>query len=235
MSIQVYIGYDRREDIAYKVCKYSINTLDPDIRVKPLVQDYLRATDIYLRPPDVLASTDFSLTRFYVPAIARLSMNIPRWAVYVDCDTVFLQSMIVHLLPYLDASKAVYVVKHEYVSRKELKMDARLQRSYPRKNWSSFMVFNMQHPKIAALNLEMLNSPHLHESEIGELDKTWNFLVGEYTAPDIDAKSLIEPTEFSPNMLHYTLGGCWLSEEHTPQDYDGIWRHIAENYKRGLE
>ncbi len=80
--MKVFVGYDAREDIAYKVCEYSIKKHQPTAEVIPLVQDDLRALGLYWREKDALASTDFSLTRFLVPAL----MNYQGWAVFCDCD-----------------------------------------------------------------------------------------------------------------------------------------------------
>ena len=66
--LNVYVGYDSREDIAYRVCRDSIlNHASIPVRVIPLKQQKLRELGLYKRGIDPRASTEFSLTRFLVP------------------------------------------------------------------------------------------------------------------------------------------------------------------------
>jgi hypothetical protein len=84
-------------------------------------------------------------------------------------------------------------------------MDGQRQTVYPRKNWSSVMLF--QNSLCHRLTPEYVNtvSPsQLHrfqwipDHHLGDLPLDWNWLVGEYE-PNPDAK-----------LLHYTLGGPWF-------------------------
>ena len=69
-SINFFIGYDSKEDIAYRVCKHSINNrADKNVKVMSLKQSELIAKKYYTRSKDPLASTEFTYTRFLVPAI----------------------------------------------------------------------------------------------------------------------------------------------------------------------
>src|SRR4029079_11060759 len=122
----------------------------------------------------------------------------------------------------VDKNKAVYVVKHDYVPAQAMKMDAQVQTSYPRKNWSSFILFNNSHPLVRALTPEIVNreSPaFLHrfswipdDELIGELPLAWNFLEGEYPKP-----------AQTPNAIHYTNGGPWFTNWQTV-DFADLWR-----------
>ena len=67
---KVFVGYDPREDIAYRVCKYSIERQSKNVSVHPLKQSELRSAGWYKRPIDKLASTEFTFTRFLVPELA---------------------------------------------------------------------------------------------------------------------------------------------------------------------
>jgi len=55
----------------------------------------------------------------------------------------------------------------------------------------------------------------LKDEEIGELDHTWNYLVGVYD--DIDV----------PKLIHYTEGGPWF-ENYRNCEYHELWK--AELY-----
>ncbi len=62
--MQIFIGYDSREDIAYQVCKYSIKSKNPTNIVIPLVQSELKEQGVYTRDPYPLSSTEFTFSRF---------------------------------------------------------------------------------------------------------------------------------------------------------------------------
>ncbi|KQS56563.1 glycosyltransferase [Brevundimonas sp. Leaf363] len=205
--LKVYVGYDSREDIAWQVCRHSIERhMSSNVAIHSLRQPELRNLGLYTRPGDSTASTEFSLTRFLTPYIA----GHDGWSLFVDCDFLFTRD-ITELLKGLDPRKAVYVVKHDYVPASAMKMDGKVQTTYPRKNWSSFMLFNGAHSHVKKLTPDFVNqsSPqHLHRFEwlpdedmIGALDVSWNFLVGEYPIPDE-----------KPAAIHFTNGGPWFSE-----------------------
>jgi lipopolysaccharide biosynthesis glycosyltransferase len=220
-SIKVFVGYDSREDIAWQVCRSSILRRNSNVEVRALRQPELREKGLYTRDADSNASTEFSLTRFLTPYLAAQD----GWSVFVDCDFLFTVD-IAEVLAGLDPSKAVYVVKHDYSPRFQVKMDERVQTTYPRKNWSSFIVFNGAHPATKALTPEVVNSrspAYLHrfnwvpdDRDIGELPLRWNFLVGEYD----------RPAEV-PAAIHYTNGGPWF-DQWRDVDFADLWRAEAE-------
>jgi len=221
--MKVFVGYDAREDIAYKVCEYSIKKHQPTAEVIPLVQDNLRALGLYWREKDALASTDFSLTRFLVPAL----MNYQGWAVFCDCDFLWTDD-IQKLFNLRDDSKAIMVVKHDYTPSEELKMDGQQQHVYPRKNWSSMMLWNCGHPSNKYLVPDAVNTEtpqFLHRLQwirdhyIGEVGKEWNWLVNWYKETDNE----------KPIAIHYTEGGPWF-ENYKNCDYADIWN----SYKNKL-
>ena len=82
-------------------------------------------------------------------------------------------------------------------------MDGQRQSNYARKNWSSVMLFNCDHPANKRLSLNMVNTlpgRELHrlcwleDHEIGALKPEWNYLVGSTKdCPD-------------PQIVHHTLG-----------------------------
>lgn len=214
---KIFVGYDSREDIAWQVCRHSLlRHAKGDLDIVALRQSHLRELGLYTRPHDVGSSSEFSLTRFLTPHLA------PRrgWALFCDCDFLFTAD--VHeVLVGLDRSKALYCVKHDYTPRYDVKMDGKQQSTYPRKNWSSFMLFNCEHPDVQALTPDVVNSAtpsFLHRFEwirddhdIGALEMEWNFLEGEYPMP---AKL--------PRVIHYTNGGPWF-EQWQDCNYADLW------------
>ena len=86
MNINFYIGYDAKEDIAYRVCKYSlIKRASINVKVTSLKLDELISKNLYTRTVDPLASTQFTYSRFLVPKL----MNYEGWAIFCDCDLFF--------------------------------------------------------------------------------------------------------------------------------------------------
>lgn len=234
-----YLGYDSREDLVYQVARHSLLKTSPKLfNVLPLVQDKLRADRIYTRPKDLLAATDFSLTRFMVPHIESLGFGKKhKFAIFADCDFLFTKSLELLMMAIERCNnRAVWVVKHDYTPRTGLKMGGKSQSQYPRKNWSSFMVFNLEHPATQALTKEVVNkaSPsYLHrfqwckDEEIGNLDITYNFLVGEYDKPEgWDSSHAALNT---PACLHYTLG-IGVFDKLETYDFAGLWETAKNNY-----
>jgi lipopolysaccharide biosynthesis glycosyltransferase len=227
--VKVFVGYDSREDIAWQVCRHSLlRHATDDTIVIPVRQSCLRELGLYDRPTDQGASTEFSLTRFLTPHLAAQS----GWVIFCDCDFLFTVD-VGTVLEGLDSTKAVYCVQHDYVPAHQLKMDGKRQTSYPRKNWSSFMLFNCDHADVRALTPMVVNTAtpaFLHrfewvrdESSIGALDLDWNFLVGEYAMP-----------VRTPRVLHYTVGGPWF-EAWRNCDYADLWLNEQDLYFESLD
>jgi lipopolysaccharide biosynthesis glycosyltransferase len=217
--LKIFIGYDSREDIAFEVAKRSI--LDHmDAEVIALRLDDLREMGLYWRPVDPMSSTEFSFSRFLVPALC----NYRGWALFMDCDFL-VRGSLAKLLDYKDPEKAVYVVKHEYEPKSLTKMDGQAQRRYPRKNWSSFMWFNCAHPFNYNLSPEIVNTEtgmYLHrflwcwDEAIGELPPTFNYLEGWHTRA-------VEP---NPLCVHFTEGGPWF-DDYQNVEYAHEWKQVA--------
>ena len=219
--MKIFIGYDHREDLAYQVCEYSVKKHQPQSDIRPLKQHELRASGAYTRPEDSLASTEFSITRFLVPYLA----GYKGWAVFCDCDFLFVDDL-KHLFDLADPQYAVQCVKHEYVPKKLVKMDGMPQYLYPRKNWSSLVLWNCAHPKNRELGPELVNTASglflhqfqwLADEDIGSLPIEWNWLVGWNQEPDDGA----------PRALHYTEGGPWF-EQYRNCEYSAVWKQYLE-------
>jgi lipopolysaccharide biosynthesis glycosyltransferase len=214
---RVYIGWDRREPEAYDVAKSSLlRHASIPVVVEPIKLDELRAKKLYWRAEDPLATTDFTYSRFLTPALA----GYKGWALFCDCDFLFLGD-IKGLVEYTKTPKAVYCVQHDYTPKDTVKMDGKPQTVYPRKNWSSLMLFNCDHPSVKTLTPEVANTQtgaYLHrmqwakDEDIGSLPVTWNWLEGWNE----------KPAKGTPNVVHYTRGGPWFAEWQNV-DYADLW------------
>ena len=107
---------------------------------------------------------------------------------HFDGDFLFLES-IDNLLDLYDSKYALQCCKHCYNPTNLQKMDGKPQTSWPRKNWSSLMIFNNEHPKNKTLNPLTINNQSgaflhrfrwLEDDEIGTLPLKWNWLVDWY-------------------------------------------------------
>ena len=217
--MKVFVGYDDREDIAYKVCEYSIKRKNKKTEVIALKQEELKEAKLYWREKDPLSSTAFTFTRFLVPAL----MNYDGWAIFCDCDIVWMLDP-AEIMQYADEKYAVMVVKHDYTPPEGEKMDGQKQLPYPRKNWSSVILWNCGHPSNKKVTPDLVNTEtgqYLHRfnwlknEEIGELTHHWNWLVNHYH----------EPKDGAPLAIHYTEGGPWF-DNYKHCEYGYHWEMI---------
>jgi hypothetical protein len=211
--LNVFIGYDPNESVAFYTLAHSIlRRASIPVAIVPLMRSQLGG--LYTRERGPTESTEFSLTRFLVPALS----NYRGWSVFLDCD-MLCRVDIAELAAERErqADKAVLVCKHEYVPKTERKFLGQVQTKYPRKNWSSLMLFNNE--RCGALSAEYVNATdglELHrfawtgDAKIGDLSLEWNWLVGEY--------------EYNPRakIVHYTLGGPYFGD-YRDCDYAAEW------------
>jgi lipopolysaccharide biosynthesis glycosyltransferase len=193
--IPVFIGYDPREAIAYHVCANSIirNSSRP-VSIIPvalnLFKDYAEThTD---------GSNHFIYTRFLVPYLMSWSGS----AIFIDGDMI-VRGDIAELWDMRDMGKDVQVVKHDYKTKMKEKYLGAKNEDYPRKNWSSVILWNCSsfpNRKLTPEFIQQSTGSELHrftwldDDRIGELPPEWNWLPDEY-GPNEQAK-----------LLHYTLG-----------------------------
>ena len=224
--MKVFIGYDSRENIAYQVAKASLlkHTSIP-LDITPIVQNDLRYRGIYQREPDALSSTEFSFTRFLTPYLT----GYKGWALFCDCDFLF-RGDIAAITDYMDGAKAVMCVPHEYTPTETVKMDGKAQHQYPRKNWSSFVLFNCDHPQVKRLTPDVVNTQsgmYLHRFQwlpdelIGALPIAFNYLEGWHTKDDCP----------NPIAVHFTRGGPWFNEWQNVE-YAAEWNAVANSLVR---
>jgi len=210
--INVFIGYDNKERVAYNVLSHSIiqNSTKP-VAITPIALNNLK--DDFVRERNNLSSTEFSFSRFMIPHL----MNYQGWALFMDCDMLMFED-IAELWRMRDDSKAIQVCKHDYTPKEDTKFLGQVQTKYEKKNWSSFMLMNCK--KCTTLTPDYVNKAsglELHQFKwlegdhlIGDLPLEWNWLVGEYEHKD-DVKN-----------VHYTKGGPWF-EEYKECDYSQDW------------
>jgi lipopolysaccharide biosynthesis glycosyltransferase len=219
--ITVYIGFDSNQKEAFNVCKYSIKkNSNESIKIFPLMKDFLINSDLYYRNEDSNASTEFAFTRFLVPYLN----DYQGWAIF--CDSDFLWTGDVNeLFKNLNQDIAVKCVKHNYEPKSNQKMEGKIQTKYPRKNWSSMMVFNCSHPSCKKLTIENINTRSgawLHrfqwcdDKEIEEVGPEYNCLVGYYNIKQ-------------PKAIHFTDGGPW-HKGYENVEFADLWKQYLRDY-----
>lgn len=230
MNYDIYIGWDPRDDVAARVCRKSILAKlqsEPPVKINLLKEYELRQRGLYRREYIMREngqmvdnsdfkpfSTQFSFTRFLTPNLSKCEFSV-----FVDADFLFRHD-IGDMLAKIDPEKVVSVVKHVHEPKEELKMDGMIQTRYHRKNWSSLMVFNNFKAKerISISDVTEHTGAWLHgfkwvhDDEIGEIDRAWNWLNG-YDDKTID-----------PAAVHFTLGTPDMIGDDIA--YAGEWRAV---------
>lgn len=231
--LQVFLGYDPVEHEAAMVCAASLRRVtNGEIEPVFLKQDRLRAAGLYTRAEDwrgqkydfasqSTMSTQFSNSRFLTPILGQSG-----FALFCDTDMAFFEDPRAMLSEVVDECDcAVYCVQHFHHGSEPSKMMGMAQTQYPRKNWSSVMLFDCDHPANQRLSLwDVNNRPGsdlhqfywLNNDEIGSLDARWNQLVG------------VRPTISAEGIVHWTLGGPWFAGW-PGAAHDDLW--LAERAK----
>jgi hypothetical protein len=211
------MGYE----IAIRSLQYRLNA-PTQVGIRGLVLKDLQSLGVYERPVETRRnangvpqlwdpiseywmSTEFAISRFLTPYMARRG-----YALFVDCD-ILARHNVYDILNDVAAQpgKAIYVVKHQYDPDETIKMGGQVQGKYPRKNWSSVMLFDCDHEANRKLTIELINRVPgrdlhalcwLEDDLIGELSPSWNWLEG-HSSPMIDA-SIVHYTRGTPDIKH---------------------------------
>jgi len=232
--VRIFIGYDSKEPVAYNVLAHSlIRHSSIPLSIAPIKLEQLRG--VYTRERGSLESTEFSISRFMTPYLS----NYTGWSLFMDCD-MLCKVDIAELYPCMkglcedDSSVQRYaamVCKHNYSPATDTKFLGQIQTSYPKKNWSSFMLLNNERCKVLgpsyvnqASGLDLHRFNWLDENEVGGLPLEWNWLVGDY---------VYNP---SAKIVHYTQGGPWFEEyencEYSEEWFEEYERMTGQSYKK---
>ena len=215
--LRIFIGYDSNEVVAYHVCAHSIiKRASGPVSITPIKLSHV--PEFHRDKKE--GSTEFSFSRFLTPYLSGYSGQ----SIFMDCDMLVLTD-IYEILKEVRLDSDVSVVKHDYTPKHDIKFLGNKQAAYPRKNWSSVMVFNNYTApckKLLPQYVSEKSGAHLHQFEwckderIGELSAEWNHLVGEY--------------DYNPNakIAHFTLGTpCF--RDYQKQEYAETWFNEYED------
>ena len=222
-KINIYVGFDQKEAVAYHVfCQSLIDNSSLPLKISPMALKNLEKYD----EKHTDRSNDFVYSRFLIPFLN----NFNGWALFVDGDMIC-QSDIRELFDLRDDNKAVMVVKHNYETKQEKKYLGNINENYPRKNWSSVILWNCNHSKHKILTPTFVSEQTgkflhrfswLEDKDIGELPLEWNWLAIEYE-DNTNAK-----------IIHYTLGTpCFSDYKNTAMAE--IWYKYYSRLNNGME
>ncbi len=218
--LKIFVGYDGKvEPVAYHTfCQSVIEKSTIPVSFTPLALNTLSEYN----ETHTDGSNAFIYSRFLVPYLC----NFKGMALFVDGDMIC-RTDIAEILWEHEQDEAVKVVKHYYQTKHPIKYLGSKNEDYPKKNWSSVMLWNCGHHLNKQLTPKFVmekDGKYLHrfqwlkypEEQVGKLDETWNHLVTEYDY-DQDAK-----------LAHFTLGSpCFNGYQDC--DYSEEW---FDTYKR---
>ena len=221
--LKVFIGYDEREAVVYHTCVQSIinNTKSP-VAIHPL---NLEMFDCY-KEKHTDGSNAFIYSRFLVPYLS----NFKGKSVFLDGDMI-INDDLNNLFNEYDDKYAVQVVKHDYKTNYPIKYLGNKNEDYPKKNWSSVILFNCEHKSNKVLTpsfIERSSGSYLHrfswlkDNEVGSLPKKWNHLVLEY------------PEEPKSSLLHFTIGAPCFQDYNRGQEA-ALWQLYFEKSLKGFD
>ena len=218
--LRIFVGFDGEvEPVAYHVfCQSVIEKASIPVSFTPLALNTLTG----YKETHKDGSNAFIYSRFLVPYLC----DYQGYALFVDGDMI-VRTDIAEILSYINPALAVSVVKHDYTTKHPVKYLGAKNEDYPRKNWSSVMLFNCGAWRNKDLTPEYImkaTGKELHRFEwltdklIGELPRHWNWLADEY-----------EYNEYA-KIVHYTLGTSCFKDYQT-KAYADEW---FGSYKRAI-
>ena len=221
--IKIVVGFDQREAIAYHTFSQSVlEKSSLPVLFLPLSMNTLKG----YKETHNDKSNDFVYSRFLTPYLH----NFEGWAIFADGDMVC-QSDIKELWDLRDETKALQVVMHDYKTKFNQKYLGNTNENYPRKNWSSLILWNCSHPKHKVLTPDFISSQtgkYLHrfswldDEDIGELPIAWNWLAIEY------------PNNSKAKIIHYTLGTpCFKDYRNTEMAV--TWHEVQQKVNEGID
>ena len=219
--LRMFVGYDEREAIGYHAFTQSvIEHATGPVSITALKGEQRDGTNA------------FTYARFLVPYLC----NFEGIACFVDGSDMLALDDIQGLFDLSRPSFAVQVVKHTYKTRHPRKYIGTEMESenhdYPRKNWSSVILFDCGAEENRCLTPEYIASKSgsflhrfawLQDGDIGELPPEWNVLIDEMGSV---------PNELPyVKLAHFTLGIPAI-EHYSKSSMASIWKATSERANR---
>jgi len=224
--IRLFVGQDAREACGLHVFLESLwkhTSLPVDLTVlTPKLGEQLNIQSD--------GTNAFSTLRFAIPHL----MNYAGHAIFMDGADMMLRTDLAELWTSIELNTAVQVVKHDYQTKHPMKyLGTTLEAgnaSYPRKNWSSVVIWNCGHGAHVRNREQLLHGDgrYLHrfswleDKEIGEIHKDWNHIPREL------------PANPNAKLVHFSLGLPGF-EHYRHDEHSHEWQGHLKSAARGLQ
>lgn len=200
--INLFCGYDVREDIGYRVFVNSVQEHSSE----SITWRRLDACGL----PE--GSNAFTFSRFLVPWMQGFKGH----AIFADASDMLVLQDVAELESLFDPRYALQCVQHAYRTRNPTKyIGTDMQchnRDYQRKNWASLMIVNCEHLSWAHVTPEwveamseapstLLGLKWIRDADIGHLPPEWNVLADE--GQELEGACLLHWTAGIPAFKHY--------------------------------
>jgi hypothetical protein len=227
-DVKIFIGYDSSHKNSAEVCRHSIRKYNSWVNIELLdiskIPEYNRDWNAQ--------TTEFTYSRFLVPYL----MNYKGIGIFCDDDFIW-QCDPLELLFTIHEKFSVNVVKHEFVKDlSAIKLGDQQNVMYPKKLWSSLMLFNNAHNHCKGLTPDVVNSEtgsYLHQLKwttdecIGTIPHTYNWCEDSCNFCKLTYNKME-----NAKAIHYTRGGPWIQKDLEWDHIENLslWKQIEKDY-----
>jgi len=231
--VNIYLGYDSNHSEVFEVAEKSIHDSIEAIKSGGVAYEFFNDYKVEVKKLDINAiseytreyanqSTEFTYSRFLIPYLE----NYQGFSFFIDDDYIWKHNPM-SLFYFLDPDHAVACVQYDFDTHEETKMNGEKNVSYPKKLWSSMMIFNNGHEDCRKLTPEAVNTwtgKQLHQFE-------WTDQISKIPHNKICTEGYDKSFNETHHAIHYTRGGPWIKG----MDSSHInMLDIYEKYKRRL-
>ena len=212
--VNIYLGYDSNHSELFDVAECSIHESIERIKSGGVAAEYFNDYKVEVKKLDINAiseytreyanqSTEFTYSRFLIPYLE----NYEGFSFFMDDDYIWKHNPL-GLFNFLDPDHAVACVQYDFKHHEETKFNGEKNVSYPKKLWSSMMIFNNGHEDCRKLTPEAVNTwtgQQLHQFE-------WTDQISKIPHDKICTEGYEESFNNSHHAIHYTRGGPWIKD-----------------------
>ncbi len=232
--VNIYLGYDSSHSDIFDVAENSIHESIEKCKSGGNSQEFFNDFKVEVKKLDINTipeytrdyanqSTEFTYSRFLIPYLE----NYEGFSIFIDDDYIWRYSPL-SLFYFLDPDDAVACVQYDFKEHDETKFNGEKNVSYPKKLWSSMMIFNNGHNDCKTLTPELVNrasGEFLHQFN-------WTDQISKIPHDKIATEGFDRTMLKSHHAVHYTRGGPWIKG----MDCEHInMLEIYETYKRKLK
>lgn len=210
--VNIYLGYDSSHKGIYEAAEKSIHHSIQKSKSGGVCAEFFNDYKVEVKKLDIAElkdynreyanqSTEFTYSRFLIPYLE----NYEGFSFFIDDDYVW-QLNPMSLFYFIDPSHALACVQYDFKNHEETKMDGQKNVAYPKKLWSSMMIFNNGHEDCRKLTPELVNTAsgqYLHQFE-------WTDKISEIPGHKICTEGYDEKLLETHHAVHYTRGGPWI-------------------------